>query len=501
MAVELKVPKVGESISEVEIGEWLKKEGDTVAQDETVVMLDSAKTTVELPAPVAGVLGKILKQTGEVAVIGDTLCAIEEAGAAPAAKSTAKKEAAKKEAAAPAGSGAVAESAAATESAAASVADAEPKAEWQQAAPEKEGASDSQTNQQDTETLSSEAQQQSRVMPAARRLLTEQGLRSEQVQGSGPGGRVLKEDVMRHAAGKAQNGQQTPVKEGAPEPSPIDHPAPAQPDGKAPQEIKQPAAPPQDVSQSTPPQDVSEPQHSSLIPHPSSLEEVVPMSLLRRHVAQRLVEAQQTAALLTTFNEIDMSAVMQMRKEHQDAFQKKYNIKLGFMSCFVKAAIDALKQTPGVNAEIRGRDIVYKNHYDIGVAIGSGKGLVVPVLRHAERLSFAEVEQAIADFAARVKDNKIVPDELQGGTFTITNGGIYGSLMSTPIVNPPQSGILGMHSIQERPVARSGEVIIRPMMYVALTYDHRVVDGREAVTFLVRIKECIENPARMLIEV
>jgi 2-oxoglutarate dehydrogenase E2 component (dihydrolipoamide succinyltransferase) len=314
-------------------------------------------------------------------------------------------------------------------------------------------------------------------------------LRSEEVQGSGPGGRVLKEDVMAHAASRAQNGQQTPHKEGAPEPSPIDHPAPAQPDGKAPQEIKQPATPPQAASQS----EIANPQ--------SALEEVVPMSLLRRHVAQRLVEAQQTAALLTTFNEIDMSAVMQMRKEHQDAFQKKYNIKLGFMSFFVKAAIDALKQTPGVNAEIRGRDIVYKNHYDIGVAIGSGKGLVVPVLRNAERLSFAEVEQAITDFAVRVKDNKIVPDELQGGTFTITNGGIYGSLMSTPIVNPPQSGILGMHSIQERPVARNGEVVIRPMMYVALTYDHRVVDGREAVTFLVRIKECIENPARMLIEV
>jgi 2-oxoglutarate dehydrogenase E2 component (dihydrolipoamide succinyltransferase) len=224
------------------------------------------------------------------------------------------------------------------------------------------------------------------------------------------------------------------------------------------------------------------------------------MSMLRRQIAKRLVEAQQTAALLTTFNEIDMSAVIALRKQHQDVFLKNHNIKLGFMSFFVKAAIDALKHYPAVNAEIQGDNIVYKNHYDIGVAIGTGKGLVVPVIRDAQRLSFAEVEQSIADFATRIKANKLNPDELAGGTFSITNGGIFGSLLSTPIVNPPQSGILGMHSIQERPIAVNGEVVIRPMMYVAVTYDHRVVDGREAVSFLVRIKECIENPARMLIE-
>jgi 2-oxoglutarate dehydrogenase E2 component (dihydrolipoamide succinyltransferase) len=234
---------------------------------------------------------------------------------------------------------------------------------------------------------------------------------------------------------------------------------------------------------------------------PGREEEVVPMTRLRRTLARRLVEVQQTAAMLTTFNEIDMSAVMALRKEYGEAFQQKYNVKLGFMSFFVKASIDALKAVPQVNGEIRGDDIVYKNYYDIAVAIGGGKGLVVPVLRNAERLSFAEVEMAIGEFARRAKDNKLSIEELQGGTFTISNGGIYGSMLSTPIINPPQSGILGMHAIQERPVARDGQVVIRPMMYVALTYDHRLVDGREAVTFLKRIKETIEAPARMLVEI
>ena len=224
------------------------------------------------------------------------------------------------------------------------------------------------------------------------------------------------------------------------------------------------------------------------------------MSKLRRTVAERLVEAQHNAALLTTFNEIDMSSIMAMRKDYGEAFQKKYNVKLGFMSFFVKAAIDALKQFPAINAEIRGTDIVYHNFFDIGVAIGSGKGLVVPVLRNAERMSFAEIEMAIGDFGKRAQENKLKPDELQGGTFTITNGGVYGSLLSTPIVNPPQSGVLGMHGIQDRPVAREGQVVIRPMMYVALTYDHRIVDGREAVQFLVRVKELVEDPTELLLD-
>jgi 2-oxoglutarate dehydrogenase E2 component (dihydrolipoamide succinyltransferase) len=225
------------------------------------------------------------------------------------------------------------------------------------------------------------------------------------------------------------------------------------------------------------------------------------MSRLRRTVAERLVQAQHAAALLTTINEIDMSAVMALRKEYGEAFQQKYNVKLGFMSFFVKACIDALKQFPALNAEVRGANIVYHNFYDIGVAIGSGKGLVVPVLRNAERMSFAEIEVAIGDFARRAKENKLKVDELQGGTFTISNGGVYGSLLSTPIVNPPQSGVLGMHATQDRPVAREGNVVIRPMMYVALTYDHRIVDGREAVSCLKRIKDTLESPARMLMEV
>lgn len=230
-------------------------------------------------------------------------------------------------------------------------------------------------------------------------------------------------------------------------------------------------------------------------------EQIVPMTPIRRRIAERLVQAQNSAALLTTFNQIDMSAVIALRSSHQEAFQSKYRIKLGFMSFFVKASIEALKLIPQVNAEVRGNDIVYRNYYDIGIAVGGGKGLVVPVLRNAERMSFAEIERAIADYAERASANQLKVDELQGGTFTISNGGIYGSMLSTPIVNPPQSGVLGLHAIEDRPVARDGAVVIRPMMYVALTYDHRVVDGREAVTFLTRIKEVIEEPARLLLEV
>jgi 2-oxoglutarate dehydrogenase E2 component (dihydrolipoamide succinyltransferase) len=284
-----------------------------------------------------------------------------------------------------------------------------------------------------------------RVMPSARRALKERGLSAEDVEATGPGGRLLKEDVQRH-----------PVE-------PEARRAPPAPEGRQ--------------------------------------EEIVPMSPFRRRIAERLVQSQNTAALLTTFNEIDMGGVMELRKAHQEEFQKRYGIKLGFMSFFVKAAIEALKLVPAVNAEIRGTDVVYKNYYDIGIAVGGGKGLAVPVIRNAERLSFAEIEQIIADFGSRAKDNKLELSELQGGTFTISNGGVYGSLLSTPIINPPQSGILGLHAIQDRPVAVSGQVVIRSMMYVALTYDHRIVDGREAVTFLKRIKQCVEEPTRILLEV
>lgn len=293
-----------------------------------------------------------------------------------------------------------------------------------------------------------------RVMPAARRAAADAGIDPAAVTPSGPGGRVLKEDVQREISAKAAKAAPA---------STLGAPASRTPDERG--------------------------------------EEVVNMTPMRRRIAERLVEAQQTAALLTTFNEVDMSAVMALRKQYQDHFVKKYGVKLGFMSFFVKAAIEALKEFPAVNAEVNGRQIIYKNYYDIGVAVGGGKGLVVPIIRNADRLSFSEVERTIGDFGQRAQKNEIKLEELAGGTFTISNGGIYGSMLSTPIINPPQSGILGLHNIVERPVAIAGKVEIRPIMYLALTYDHRLVDGREAVTFLRRVKECIEDPARVLIEV
>ncbi|HTL56851.1 MAG TPA: 2-oxoglutarate dehydrogenase complex dihydrolipoyllysine-residue succinyltransferase [Candidatus Limnocylindrales bacterium] len=410
MAIELKIPEVGESIAEVELGAWLRQQGDTVHKDEILVTLESEKATVDLPAPQSGTLTRILKQKGAVAKVGEVIALLEPGGAQA---TTSEKPIQKKNA------GAKPEPAKTQEPAA-----------------------------------------QARVMPAAQIALAEQGLSAADVQGSGPGGRILKEDVLRHRESRPQ-----------PEMQPAS--APSEPDS--------PAAPQAATNDRE--------------------EEVVPMSRLRRTVAERLVQAQHSAALLTTFNEIDMSSIMGLRKEYGDSFQQKYQVKLGFMSFFVKACVDALKQFPALNAEVRESNIVYHNYYDIGVAIGGGKGLVVPVLRSAERMSFAEIEKVIGDFARRAKENKLKVDELQGGTFTISNGGVYGSLLSTPIVNPPQSGILGLHAIQDRPVARDGNVVVRPMMYVALTYDHRLVDGREAVSFLKRVKDVIENPSRMLMEV
>jgi 2-oxoglutarate dehydrogenase E2 component (dihydrolipoamide succinyltransferase) len=415
MPIELKVPPVGESITEVQIGEWLKAEGDAVARDEVIVKIETDKVTVDLPAPVAGVITQIKAKQGSVAQVGDVIGYMEEGAAA----------AKPKVASSPPPAAPAPPAAASTPPAAAPPAEAEPPK------PRAPG--------RDTMPPQGFA----RVMPSARRALKERGVQADDVQATGPGGRVLKEDVMRT----------TPRAEAKP--------------GV-----------------------VADKQ-----------EEVVPMSPFRKKIAERLVQSQQTAALLTTFNEIDMSAAMALRKEHQESFTEKYGIKLGFMSFFVKAAIDALKLVPAVNGEIRGTDIVYKNFYDIGVAVGGGKGLAVPVIRSADRLSFAEVEQTIADFGKRAKDNKLELSELLGGTFTISNGGIYGSLLSTPIVNPPQSGILGLHAIQDRPIALNGQVVIRPMMYIALTYDHRLIDGREAVTFLKRIKQCVEAPSRMLLEV
>lgn len=405
MAIELKVPSVGESVTEVQIGDWLKPAGSLVRKDEALVTLESEKATIELPSPSAGVVSKILKNKGEMAAVGEVIGILEAGAAAPAAAPAAVPAPAPASAPAPA---------------------APPPL------PDK-------------------------VMPAASRAAAQSGVAISSVTPTGPGGRVLKEDVERKA-------------QAAPASAPA--PAPAAP------------APVKTVSLSA-----------------DREEEIVPMSPLRRTVAKRLVEAQNTMAMLTTFNEVDMSTVMALRKAQQEAFQARYNVKLGFMSFFVKAAVDALRLVPQLNAEIRGNSIVYRSYQDIGVAVGGGKGLVVPVLRGADRMSFAQVELAINEFAKRAKENKIKMDELEGGTFTISNGGVYGSMLSTPIINPPQSGILGLHAIQERPVAVDGQVVIRPMMYLALSYDHRIVDGKEAVTFLKRIKEVVENPARMLLEV
>ena len=424
MPVALKVPSVGESITEVEVGDWLKSVGDAVSQDEILVMLETDKVTVELPAPVAGTISEILLKKGASAQVGDVIGYMEEGAVAQAGQA-------------------------------------------QRPTPLDPAFDRSLGSEAPPATIPPASAP--RVMPAAQRALHSAGLEASEVLPTGPGGRTLKEDVQRRVQG---------------EPGAKGRPAAALASaGRAAAQAPVALAP------------------SLTLRAESREEEIVPMTSLRRRIAERLVEAQQTAALLTTFNEVDMSGVKRLREEYQDAFVKKYSIKLGFMSFFVKAAVDALKQYPSVNAEVRGTDIVYRNYFDIGVAVGGGKGLVVPVLRSVERMGFADVELSIAALATRAKDGTLKLEELQGGTFTITNGGIYGSLLSTPIINPPQSGILGLHGIFDRPVVVAGAVVARPMMYIALTYDHRVVDGREAVSFLKRIKESIEEPARMLIEV
>jgi 2-oxoglutarate dehydrogenase E2 component (dihydrolipoamide succinyltransferase) len=423
MPVELRVPEVGESITEVEIGEWLKSEGDRAEKDENVVVIETEKVTFELPAPVSGTVTKVLKQRGEPASVGEVIGYMEPGEFVEKRPQSGTEE----------------------------------KAEGTEETEKENYKEPKREERKESKVSPLKADGKPRVMPAARRALAEHGLRPGEVTATGPGGRLLKEDVLRHVKPRRADVEN---------------------------EVAQTKVP-----------------RKALGARPEREEETVPMSPMRRRIAKRLVEAQQTAALLTTFNEIDMSAINSLREKHRERFQEKYRIKLGFMSFFVKAAIDALKLIPQLNAEIRGNDIVYRNYFDIGIAVGGGKGLVVPVLRNAERMSFAEIELTIADFARRAQENQLNPSELQGGTFTISNGGIYGSLLSTPIVNPPQSGILGMHAIQERPVAREGAVVIRPMMYVALTYDHRTVDGREAVTFLRRIKETNEDPARILLEV
>ena len=480
MAVELKVPAVGESVTEVQIGQWRKREGDRVERDESVVEIESDKATVDLVAPSAGVVAKMLKKQGETAAVGETIGYLNASGEAPAGDGQSQ-----------VGPATVAVERHPGQTAIGAV---QPSAEA--AATAQKPSTPPPPAAKPPEKPAVKATP--RIMPAAERLMSEHGIDPATVRGTGPGGRVLKEDVQRR------------IDQGAPIKAP---PAPT----AEPASVRRPSeavAEPEGRVTTAPPPSPAAPSATKLPAEKADLEigprylgeanreeEFIVMSPIRRRIAERLVDAQHTAALLTTFNEIDMGEVMALRTKFREVYQEKYGVKLGFMSFFVKAAVDALKQVPQVNAEIREPHVVYKNYYDIGIAVGGGKGLVVPILRNAEFLSFAEIETTIGDFARRAADNKIRLDELQGGTFTISNGGVYGSLLSTPIVNPPQSAILGLHAIQDRPVARDGQVVIRPMMYVALTYDHRIVDGREAVTFLKRIKDGIEDPTRLLIEV
>jgi 2-oxoglutarate dehydrogenase E2 component (dihydrolipoamide succinyltransferase) len=415
-AVQVKVPGLGESVSEATIAAWRRAEGDPVKADEPLVEVESEKATVEVPSPQGGVLVRILRKAGETVAIGEVIAEIDPQGM-PATKAPDRP---------PPG---VTPPVMGDELSPPTLAPEPPRSG--------NGANGSEI----------------KASPALRRLMAENELGPSDVHATGPAGRVQREDVLRAVEGRTA--------------SPVSAPAPAV--------IPLPAA--------------GKPQR------------VVPMSPLRRTVARRLLEAQQNAAILTTFNEVNMAAVMALRERYQEQFQKRHGIKLGFMSFFVRAAVDALKAYPIVNAEVRGTDIVYKEYFDIGIAVGGGRGLVVPVVRNADRLSLAEVERNIAELAGKAKDNKLRPEELEGGTFTISNGGIYGSMLSTPILNPPQSGILGLHAIQKRPVAVGETVALRPMMFVALSYDHRIVDGREAVQFLVRIKECVEDPERILIDV
>jgi 2-oxoglutarate dehydrogenase E2 component (dihydrolipoamide succinyltransferase) len=411
MAIEIRVPTLGESISEATVGKWFKKAGEVVRADEPLVELETDKVTLEVNAPGAGVLSEITAETGETVAIGALLGQVS--GGPAAAQAAAPPSASPKSAPSPA------------------PATAMPPA------------------------------------PSAAKIAAENRIDLDSVAGSGRRGQVLKGDALAAVAAAAS----------APAPAVARAPAPA----------------PAPAPVSVPPPRVSTPDDGTR-------EERVRMTKLRQTIARRLKDAQNTAAMLTTFNEVDMTEVMALRARYKDAFEKKHGAKLGFMGFFVKACVQALKEIPAVNAEIDGADLVYKNYYHIGIAVGTDKGLIVPVVRDCDKLSIAEIEKSIADLGKRARDGQLKLEELQGGTFTITNGGIYGSLMSTPILNAPQSGILGMHKIQERPVAVAGKIEIRPMMYLALSYDHRVVDGKEAVTFLVRVKEELEDPARLVLD-
>jgi 2-oxoglutarate dehydrogenase E2 component (dihydrolipoamide succinyltransferase) len=413
---EIRVPTLGESVTEATIGRWFKKAGDAVAVDEPLVELETDKVTIEVPAPSAGTLGEISAKDGETVAVGALLGQIYDGAAGAAARPAAAPAAAKAAAAAP-----------------------PPPAAAAPAAPKAPPAD-------------------APLAPSVRKLSAESGVDASTVPGSGKDGRVTKGDML------------AAIEKAASAPTPVNQPAAAV-------QVRAPS-PADDAAR----------------------EERVKMTRLRQTIARRLKEVQNTAAMLTTFNEIDMGHVMALRTQYKDAFEKKHGVKLGFMGFFTKACVQGLKEIPAANAEIDGTDLIYKNYYHVGIAVGTDKGLVVPVVRDCDQKSIAEIEKSIADYGRRARDGQLKIEEMQGGTFTITNGGIYGSLMSTPILNAPQSGILGMHKIQERPVAVGGKVEIRPMMYLALSYDHRVIDGKEAVTFLVRVKESLEDPARLVLD-
>ena len=454
---EINVPEFGESIQEVQVGQWLKEVGQFVDRDEELVELESDKATQALSAPEAGILKEIKVAAGGFAQVGDLLCIMEAGEAGQSSANTGS-------------------SAAAASGSTATTTSSPPTA-----APPSDAAGTA----------------ASWIMPAAERVLNEYKISADAITPSGPGGRLQKEDVLRYIEKHGLKPGDSAPASAPPKPSSGDAFSSPSPQSSPPPRAATPA-PATTVARAPAPT----PASPQVAPAAGTREEkVVPMSMIRRTISKRLVEAQQTAALLTTFNEIDMKPVMDLRKKYKDAFLKKHGVKLGFMSFFAKAVVESLKRYPSINAEVQGTNVVWKSYFDIGIAIGGGKGLVVPVLRNVEGMSFADVEQQIGTFAELAQSNKITPADLQGGTFTISNGGVYGSLLSTPIVNPPQSGILGLHSIQERPIALNGEVVIRPMMYVALTYDHRIVDGKEAVGFLKTIKEVLEEPARLFLEV
>jgi 2-oxoglutarate dehydrogenase E2 component (dihydrolipoamide succinyltransferase) len=416
---DIRVPTLGESVTEATVGKWFKQPGDAVAVDEPLVELETDKVTLEVPAPAAGVLSDIAVKNGDTVAVGALLGQIKEgAGAQPKPVAA---PVATKPAASPTGA---------------------PDEKTSRAKPIGAGPEQPQLREMP-------------VPPSVRKMAAESGVHPSKVGGTGLHGQVTKGDML------------SAIERAAAQPTPV----------SAPVQMRAPS-PADDAAR----------------------EERVHMTRLRQTIARRLKDAQNTAAMLTTFNEVDMSAVMHLRNQYKDLFEKKHGVKLGFMGFFVRACIQALKEIPAVNAEIDGTDIVYKNYYHIGIAVGTDKGLVVPVVRDAQTMSLAEIEKTIADFGRRARDGSLKIEEMQGGTFTITNGGVYGSLMSTPILNAPQSGILGMHKIQERPVVIAGKIEARPMMYLALSYDHRIVDGREAVTFLVRVKEGLEDPARVVLD-